>query len=218
MKVTKEEASRNRGALVRSAALLFKERGVAAVGVSEICQKAGLTEGALYRHFSSKDELAREAMAYAVRATMSRWREPVEGHPQTINSHISTYLTPGHRDDRAGGCTFAACAAEVRKGATNISTPLAEGIAEFISEIEQTLPLELSRASRRQRATAIASGLVGGLTLARATSETDPRLSREILLTMSRVLGGVGQAVGEGAPSATGTAHRTRRPPAGEDP
>jgi AcrR family transcriptional regulator len=61
MKVTKEKATENRAALLRAASRLFQERGIDGVGVAEISKKAGLTHGALYAQFPSKEALAAEA-------------------------------------------------------------------------------------------------------------------------------------------------------------
>src|SRR3989454_1676257 len=63
LKVTKEKAAENRAALVQAAGRLFRERGIDGVGVAEISKKAGLTHGALYAQFPSKEALAAEAFA-----------------------------------------------------------------------------------------------------------------------------------------------------------
>ncbi|RXF70799.1 TetR/AcrR family transcriptional regulator [Hansschlegelia zhihuaiae] len=53
-------APRDTRARIEAAALaLFAERGVDGVSVRDIAQRVGVTEGALYRHFPSKDGLAR---------------------------------------------------------------------------------------------------------------------------------------------------------------
>ena len=66
MKVTKQQAAANRAALVQAADRLFRERGIDGVGVAEISKRAGLTHGALYAQFSSKEALAAEALAYGI--------------------------------------------------------------------------------------------------------------------------------------------------------
>src|SRR5271168_5425660 len=63
MKVTKEKSAENRTALVETSARLFRERGIDGVGVAEISKAAGLTHGALYAQFQSKQALAAEALA-----------------------------------------------------------------------------------------------------------------------------------------------------------
>lgn len=53
-----DRAERTRNAILDAAAAVFDERGFAGASLSEILAKAGVTKGALYFHFSSKEELA----------------------------------------------------------------------------------------------------------------------------------------------------------------
>ncbi|RYJ29908.1 TetR transcriptional regulator [Streptomyces sp. L-9-10] len=55
-----ERALRTRAALVRAGAEVFAESGFAGASVAKIAHRAGLTLGAMYFHFPSKEELARE--------------------------------------------------------------------------------------------------------------------------------------------------------------
>jgi AcrR family transcriptional regulator len=54
-----ERAIRTRRAVIEAAATVFAERGYAAATMAEILQRAGVTKGALYFHFDSKEALAR---------------------------------------------------------------------------------------------------------------------------------------------------------------
>jgi TetR/AcrR family transcriptional regulator, repressor for neighboring sulfatase len=56
-----EETSRE--ALLRAATALFAERGPAAVSTREIAAAAGVNNGLIHRHFTTKDTLLREALA-----------------------------------------------------------------------------------------------------------------------------------------------------------
>ncbi|MGW4459266.1 ScbR family autoregulator-binding transcription factor [Streptomyces albidoflavus] len=56
--VKQERAIRTRKAILAAAAKIFEERGYRAATISEILSAAGVTKGALYFHFSSKEELA----------------------------------------------------------------------------------------------------------------------------------------------------------------
>lgn len=49
--------------IIRVAQRLFAQRGIKATTVRDIAHAAGVTEGALYRHFESKDDLARYLFA-----------------------------------------------------------------------------------------------------------------------------------------------------------
>lgn len=55
-----DRAVRTRAALVRAAAEVFAEQGFAGATVTDITKRAGLTLGAMYFHFKSKEALARE--------------------------------------------------------------------------------------------------------------------------------------------------------------
>jgi AcrR family transcriptional regulator len=75
MKVSKAQAAENREGIVDAAARLYREKGLDGVGVAEITRDAGLTHGGLYRHFESKDALAREACLRAFEWTIT----PLDG-------------------------------------------------------------------------------------------------------------------------------------------
>ena len=68
VKVTKEKSAENRAALIETAARMFRERGIDGVGVAEISKAAGLTHGALYAQFPSKQALVAELWRMGGRA------------------------------------------------------------------------------------------------------------------------------------------------------
>src|SRR6202021_840719 len=84
VKVTKEKATENRAALVKAAGRLFRERGIDGVGVAEISKQAGLTHGALYAQFPSKEALAAEAFAAASQEGWQQVRAHGDGDPATL--------------------------------------------------------------------------------------------------------------------------------------
>ncbi|MEV7217428.1 ScbR family autoregulator-binding transcription factor [Kitasatospora cineracea] len=60
---TQDRATRTRGAILKAAAQVFEERGYQAATIAEILAAAGVTKGALYFHFQSKEELAHGVLA-----------------------------------------------------------------------------------------------------------------------------------------------------------
>ncbi|MFI8352289.1 ScbR family autoregulator-binding transcription factor [Streptomyces cyaneofuscatus] len=61
--VKQDRAVRTRAALIRAGAEVFGECGFAGASVTKIADRAGLTLGAVYFHFKSKEELARLIVA-----------------------------------------------------------------------------------------------------------------------------------------------------------
>mgnify|MGYP003580692064 CR=1 FL=1 len=73
MRISREKALENREKVVAAAAKLFRERGLAGVGIDALAEAAGLAHGAVYSHFGSKDELAAEAVRAALHQSMTDW-------------------------------------------------------------------------------------------------------------------------------------------------
>ncbi len=87
--VKREQSDENRAVLLATASRLFRERGIDGVGVAEIAREAGLTHGALYAHFRSKDDLATEAFTQA----LARSREAFRGEGTRRKRSVSGIST-----------------------------------------------------------------------------------------------------------------------------
>lgn len=61
--VKQERALRTRAAIIRAAAEVFDEFGFNGASMNKIIKRAGVTMGAMYFHFESKEALARSVMA-----------------------------------------------------------------------------------------------------------------------------------------------------------
>ncbi|GHF71939.1 gamma-butyrolactone-binding protein [Streptomyces mashuensis] len=70
VELKQERAVQTRMTLLRAAAEVFDESGYAGAGITKIVKRAGLTAGALYFHFGSKEGLAK--------AVMNAQREAIE--------------------------------------------------------------------------------------------------------------------------------------------
>jgi TetR/AcrR family transcriptional regulator, transcriptional repressor for nem operon len=188
MKVSKEQVAQNREALIGAAARLFRERGIDGVGVAEICKLAGLTHGALYAQFPSKEALAAEALAEGVAGSNGRLAAPPDGHEPTLTEHLDHYLSSWHRDNMGGGCAMAASASEIARQPADVSVAFTDGFKELVDIIARALPNSGPTADRRQRALAITAAMIGGVAAARATAKANPALSDDILVAVRRLL------------------------------
>jgi len=196
MKVTKEKAADNRAALVQAAGRLFRERGIDGVGVAEISKKAGLTHGALYAQFPSKEALAAEAFASGLEPGLEQMTADRDGRPATLADFIDHYLSLEHRDNLATGCPMAASASEVARQDKVIGERFTEGFEQIIAVMERGLGASSVKAENRQRALAMMAAMIGGVAASRAVAKTDPKLSNQILRAVRRIVGEVGGAEG----------------------
>ena len=180
MRVSREQAAANRQRIVEAAARLFRECGFDGVGVDAIMKAAGLTHGGFYGHFDSKDDLAAEAVARALA------RETDElGGITDLDAFVQAYLSERHCADRGGGCALAALGADLAREGKGVRRALTEHVGARLKWLEKLF--RGPEASRRKRAIATLSGLVGALTLARAVD--DPALSQDILAAAREAFG-----------------------------
>ena len=210
MKVTKEKAAENRAALVRAASRLFRERGIDGVGVAEISKKAGLTHGALYAQFPSKEALAAEAFASSANRGLERMTGGRDGRPATLTDFLDHYLSFDHRDNLATSCPMSASASEIGRQDKVVGERFTEGFEQFVALIERGLGASPVKAVNHQRALAMMAALIGGVAASRAVAKTNPKLSNEILQAVRRIVGEVGGEEGR-VDGARGSARATRK-------
>lgn len=181
MKITKEKAAENRRVLVETAARLFRAKGMDGVGVAEISKEAGLTHGALYAHFPSKDALAAEAMHFSTQAAVGK----VTARPITLAELVEYYLAPEQRDNLADGCPLAAAGSEVARQDPAVADGYTAGFRQMADYIGRQLP---PGEGQRQQAIAIMAALVGAVSVSRNVYNADPELADEVLKSVHSML------------------------------
>jgi TetR/AcrR family transcriptional regulator, transcriptional repressor for nem operon len=175
MRYPVEETAAKHERIVKEASRLFRERGFDNVSVGEVMKAAGLTHGAFYAHFGSKEELQAAAVAYGQKVTLGRVQHSTS--KKSNGSIADRYLSRWHRDNPGDGCTMAALAQEVARSTPEIKAALEHGFEKILSV----------RDGDRKEAIFWAAAMIGGVVLARAVK--DPRLSDEILRSVRQKLG-----------------------------
>ena len=174
MRYEKGHKETTRRHIVDVASRQFRENGVAAAGIAGIMSAAGLTNGAFYLHFDSKEDLVRAVLGdERERGLESNLRGSVG-----LEESIRNYLAPRHRDNAGSGCPTAALVAEIARHPVKTREVFTDKVEEIIGLIGAHLR-DGSMAQRRRKAMAIYGMMVGSLQLARAVN--DRRLSDEIL-------------------------------------
>ncbi|MET4718650.1 TetR/AcrR family transcriptional repressor of nem operon [Bradyrhizobium japonicum] len=155
----------------------FRENGIAAVGLAGIMAEAGLTNGAFYTHYASKEDLVRAVLCDALERREQRHKDNLE-NGVALETVIRDYLSPRHRDRAATGCPTAALVSEIARHPKATREAFTGKISDILALMAAQMP-EGTPAERRRRAIAAYATMVGALQLSRAVS--DRQLSEEIL-------------------------------------
>jgi TetR/AcrR family transcriptional repressor of nem operon len=175
MKTSRAQVAENRSRILTEAGRLFRERGFDGVSVSDIMLAAGLTHGAFYGYFASKDELIAQTM-----------RTLLEPPAETFDlaAYLKLYLSPVHRDGPADGCPVAALGGEASRQCEAVKAEMTRGLEAQLKRIGDT---RTGRAAqRREEAIVTWATMLGAMILSRAIG--DPDLSAEVLATTRRKL------------------------------
>src|SRR5215470_8394232 len=132
MRYPVEETAAKHERIVKEASRLFRERGFENVSVGEVMRAAGLTHGAFYAHFGSKQQLQEAAVAYGQALSASRARSH-GGTRKGRQAYADRYLNTRHRDNPGDGCTMAALAPEVARATPELKTAFERGLEEILS-------------------------------------------------------------------------------------
>ena len=182
MRVSKEQAADNRRRILAAAARLFRERGIDGTGVDAIAEAAGLTHGAFYSQFESKEAVAAEAVRLAIEESRRLLESlPKEkGRSEALTRFVNAYLARSHRDAPGTGCAIASLGADIARQPRAVRARFTEALEGTLETLADLFPGKTAL-DRRDQAIALFSEMLGALILARAVS--DESLSRRILKT-----------------------------------
>ena len=177
MRITEDQAQKNRQRVVAKASKLFRESGFDGISVNDLMKAAGFTHGGFYNHFESKGALASEALDHAFRQ-MDSVRE---GMP-TLDEFVRSYLSEEARNAPGSTCPAAALAGEVARQSDSIKSVFADGVERMILSVESLLP---KTPYARDEAIDVVCRMLGALVLARAMPASSS-LGRELLGTAKK--------------------------------
>jgi TetR/AcrR family transcriptional repressor of nem operon len=177
MRYSKGHKQATRQRILEAAGRRFKQDGIDGAGVATLMSDAGLTNGAFYAHFESKDDLVANVLADQLRAQ----RHSFDAEPADragLEAFIRAYLSRQHRDQCADGCPSAALLDEIARRPAATRQVFTDELMGVIDDIAARLdPAHLDAA--RTDALTLFGLMVGTLQLARALVDRD--LSDQLL-------------------------------------
>jgi len=169
-----KQATRRR--IIETAGRRFKSDGVDGSGIATLMADAGLTNGAFYAHFDSKEDLLASTVAAQLQAQREQFGE--QAAHGGVEQFVRSYLSPQHRDDYEDGCPSAALLEEIGRCSAQTRQAYTEGLLAVIEAIAQPSATGDPQAARVRSLTRFAM-MVGTLQLSRALA--DPELSDAVL-------------------------------------
>src|SRR6195256_1944212 len=172
MRYPSERRAETRHAVLKAAACELRECGFSGVGVDRLSAAAGVTSGAFYGHFSSKEDV----LASVIDANLGRpFVEPGDGNLATrrelLRAYLRRYVSLEHRDDPGQGCVIPTLSADVARSGLAVRKIYQERMVEFIDKI--ALLVKGSPGAREKRAWSLLSMMAGAMLIARAMPDKD---------------------------------------------
>ena len=187
MRVTRSQAVVNRLKVIDAASRLFKEHGFDGIGLKDLMNGAGLTQGSFYKQFKSKEDLAARACERAMTLAAEQWSSAAEAHPERpLNSLIDFYLSAEHRDAVSDGCPLVALGSDVGRASREVRAAFEGGIKAHLDILKSYMSRDENGAST-ETAMANLATMVGALLLSRSTD--DEELSNAILSSAAKAIG-----------------------------
>jgi TetR/AcrR family transcriptional regulator, transcriptional repressor for nem operon len=179
MRVSRIQAAENRETVINVASRLFRERGFDGIGLKDLMKGAGLTQGAFYKQFASKEDLAVQASKRALESASRRWSAAAEANPKDpLGAVVAFYLSMGHREERMDGCPVVALGSDAARQSVDVKTSFEAGIKNYLEMLGRWIG-DTDGEDSTDRAMTILSTMVGALVLSRAVN--NKRLSKRFL-------------------------------------
>jgi len=168
--VSAEYRERNRAAVLRAAAKLFRQHGYNGVNIDRIMAEAGLTRGTFPTYFKSKKDLFRAAIGFEPDFERRLSERPGDDLNAEAAAIASDYLQPAHRHLTWPGCALASLSQDIARAEPEARKAFADVLRDLVIEFEHGFDDPDHPDPRALQAIAMA---VGALTLAKACDGTE---------------------------------------------
>jgi TetR/AcrR family transcriptional regulator, transcriptional repressor for nem operon len=181
MRYDAEHKQKSHERVIAEAAKAIRADGPQGISVAGVMSAAGLTHGAFYAHFESRDALLLAGIERMFEEGRARvLRETTAGVPAktALTNYIGFYLSRSHRDTRTAGCPLPFLAAEAPRLNEEMRERYAQGVQNLTGALADLLR-DMAYPNPDTTAASVLAEMVGAVSLARA--EPDPDRSYAIL-------------------------------------
>ena len=165
----KEHKQATRRRIIDTAGRRFKRDGIDGSGIATLMADAGLTNGAFYAHFASKEDLVATVLAEQLRDQRESFSALPPGRAG-VEQYVRDYLSVQHRDNPDDGCPSAALLDEIGRCTETTKQAYTDGVLAMIDDVAARLAPD-DPPSARVTTLSVFAMMVGTLQLSRALAD-----------------------------------------------
>jgi len=178
------KGSETRSEIIRRSAPIFNQKGYAATALSDLMEATGLEKGGIYRHFSSKEQLASEAFDFTWDLAVRTRLEGTEDIPNTIDRLKK--MVRNFVERRAGlvpgGCPILNTAIESDDGNRHLREKARKALDAWAERIEKIVEegrkkREVQRGIEPRRISSLIIGTLEGALMASRLTQDNKHLT-----------------------------------------
>jgi TetR/AcrR family transcriptional repressor of nem operon len=171
-RMTKGEQTRRK--IVEDAAPVFNRQGYQGSSLSDLMTATGLKKGGIYRHFSSKEELAAEVFDYTWQVALQTRMQDVDEKAtgiERLKQTIASFVE--HRSPIPGGCPILNTAIDSDDGNPVLRTRVSKALRSWLKRLQAMVVEAAERGELRPGvepkavATFVVASLEGALMMSR---------------------------------------------------
>ncbi len=172
MRYPKDHKDASRQRLIELSGSHAKKHGFNETGMASLAASAGVTTGALYKHFDGKSGLFTALVTAELERTARMYAALAPSDPAGAPRLLAGYLSIGHLRHPEQGCPLPSLTPEIARADDSTKAAFQDGLLDIHAQVQR------QTASAESAWTLIAQN-VGAVMLARAVS--DEALQQEIL-------------------------------------
>lgn len=168
MRYSAEHKEQTRKQIVRSAERTFRKLGFGGAGIDRLVREAGVTSGAFYGHFKSKEEAFAATAIAGLAALENTIAQMQQDHGvKWAEKFVDFYLDDLRTCDLAESCALQSLTPDVMRAKASTRSAYEEAFIKVLDRFAEGLP-QFDRETARSHARAVLALVAGAVTLARS--------------------------------------------------
>jgi TetR/AcrR family transcriptional regulator, transcriptional repressor for nem operon len=167
MRYPSDQKARAKAAILQTGARALRTNGFNGIGVDGIAASAGVTSGAFYSNFSSKEALLEEVIETCLgEPFIDSESGSLTERQDRLKEWLAMYISADHRADPASGCVMPTLSADVARSNPQIRAAYRREMLALVHKMSNVL--DGAGPDRERRAWSIVAMMIGAIAISRA--------------------------------------------------